>query len=311
MDLQQVRTRITVGYDGTASSVTAVEWAAHEAELRDAQLSLVYCCSTSAAMGSSIGSCFAVTFDPRDIERASRLQVESMAAEMHRRHPDLECSAEASPGSPRDVLVDASDASALMVVGMTRSGALSRLVGSVAGAVIRRSRCPVVSVPSWSTSRTRFNRVVVGVDGSPPSVTALRWATEEAARRDAELVLIHAWRLAFSSPAVVHEAERVVVEAEAAALLVGMMQSRPAGERRRSASGALVEDHAATALLAAAESADLVVVGSRGQGGVRSRLSGSIAQVLTEHAPCPVAVIHRDLTVPWENRRPTDLQLRP
>ena len=308
MESQQWKARITVGYDGSPSSVTTVEWAANEAELRDAQVCLVHCCSTSAGLGWDIGSSPAAIYDPRELEQATLVQAESMAAELRRRHPGLTCSAEAVPGSPRDGLVDASVTSDLMVVGNTGAGAMKWLLGSVASAVMRRSRCPIVLVPARSTSRPLYNRIVVGVDGSPASATALQWATAEAAVREAELVLIHVWRLPFRRPAIVHEAEREVMAAEAATLLTGLVQSVPTCARRSALRSIRVEDDAETALLAAAESADLVVVGSRGQGGLRSMLFGSVARTLTKSAPCPIAVVHRDRVPAHEKLRPTGRQ---
>jgi nucleotide-binding universal stress UspA family protein len=53
----------------------------------------------------------------------------------------------------------------------------------------------------------------------------------------------------------------------------------------------IVEDHAAQALLDAAEGADLVVVGSRGHGGFSGALLGSVSQHVVQHATCPVVVI--------------------
>ena len=66
------------------------------------------------------------------------------------------------------------------------------LLGSVASAVMRRSRVRSFWFPARLMSRPLYNRIVVGVDGSPASATALQWATAEAAVREAELVLIHA-----------------------------------------------------------------------------------------------------------------------
>ena len=54
----------------------------------------------------------------------------------------------------------------------------------------------------------------------------------------------------------------------------------------------LIEGSASAALLKAAASADLLVVGSRGRGGLRSMLFGSVAHVVTNHGTCPVVVIH-------------------
>ena len=309
MESQQWKARITVGYDGSPSSVTTVEWAANEAELHATRM-FAWC--TAARLRLALAGTSAPLLQPStthaSIEQATLVQAESMAAELRRRHPGLTCSAEAVPGSPRDGLVDASVTSDLMVVGNTGAGAMKWLLGSVASAVMRRSRCPIVLVPARSTSRPLYNRIVVGVDGSPASATALQWATAEAAVREAELVLIHVWRLPFRRPAIVHEAEREVMAAEAATLLSGLVQSVPTCARRSALRSICVEDDAETALLAAAESADLVVVGSRGQGRLRSVLFGSVARTLTKSAPCPIAVVHGDRVPAHEKLRPTGRQ---
>lgn len=55
--------------------------------------------------------------------------------------------------------------------------------------------------------------------------------------------------------------------------------------------GELAEGSATQALLDAAEQADLLVVGSRGRGGFRSMILGSVAHAVSAHASCPVAVV--------------------
>ena len=53
----------------------------------------------------------------------------------------------------------------------------------------------------------------------------------------------------------------------------------------------LITGQAARAILAAAESADLVVVGSRGRGGFTGLLLGSVSQTVLHHTPCPIAIV--------------------
>jgi len=63
------------------------------------------------------------------------------------------------------------------------------------------------------------------------------------------------------------------------------------GDRDVEISRSVVEGSAASALVAAAESADLLVIGSRGLGGFRGLLLGSVSQQCAHHASCPVVIV--------------------
>jgi nucleotide-binding universal stress UspA family protein len=143
--------------------------------------------------------------------------------------------------------------------------------------------------------------IVVGVDGSPPSVAALRWAAEEAALRDAALVALHAWSYVPAAPIAEPgmipmpagdlpgylDAEQGAARAE---LEGAIADAFPAGapvaidER-------LVEDSAGDALVSAGAEADLLVVGSSGRSGLTSVLLGSVSRHVVSHAHCPVVVV--------------------
>lgn len=143
--------------------------------------------------------------------------------------------------------------------------------------------------------------IVVGVDGSPPSLAALRWAADEAALRDARLVALHAWT--FVPPAPIGEpglipvpaadlpgqleAERAAAEAELESALAEAFPERAAVDIEER----LVEEPAGDALVAAAEEADLVVVGSSGRSGLASVLLGSVSRHVVQHARSPVVVV--------------------
>jgi nucleotide-binding universal stress UspA family protein len=140
----------------------------------------------------------------------------------------------------------------------------------------------------------RKGTIVVGVDGSAPSVRALRWAAEEAVTRGSSLEVIHVWeRPQAYAPLGVgsypvdpgpaeEEGEKVLYRAlaEARTLAPGVpLRSR------------LEEGAAGTVLIDAARDADLLVVGSRGLGGVRRLFLGSVSQQVAHHARCPVVII--------------------
>jgi nucleotide-binding universal stress UspA family protein len=125
----------------------------------------------------------------------------------------------------------------------------------------------------------RKGRIVVGVDGSVPSEEALRWAARQAQLTGARLDVVMAWAVANDmGPEVEEQLERVV------------NQVRPEFPGIE-ISGVVQQGWAGGALLAAAEDADLLVVGSRGHGAVVGLLLGSVSEYCVTHAPCPVVVV--------------------
>jgi len=143
--------------------------------------------------------------------------------------------------------------------------------------------------------------IVVGVDGSPASLAALRFGAEEAQLRGATLVAVHAWLYIppatlvdpglISTPVVDLpgnlEAMRDAAEAEfESALGKAFPDGPPAGLEHR-----LVEGEAADVLTAEANGATMVVVGSRGRSGITAALLGSVSRHVVDHAPCPAVVV--------------------
>jgi len=136
-------------------------------------------------------------------------------------------------------------------------------------------------------------RIVVGVDGSQSSDSALAWALEHARRTGDEVQVVYAWRypdigdLLSANP---FELQHDELEAEAARVL------RHAHDRVGTPADVRIDPvlamgRAAEALLRAAAAADLLVVGSRGRGGFTGLLLGSVSQHCVQHATCPVVVV--------------------
>jgi nucleotide-binding universal stress UspA family protein len=171
---------------------------------------------------------------------------------------------------------------------------------------------PPRPAPALSTGRDMME-IVVGADGSAPSNRALAWAWAEAELRgDASLLVVHAYepptsrspypysysylpagtleRLSAQDREVRAEqetiarqqAERVVQDALSA---VGADDSGPVVKRL------VVARDPAKTLIEMSREADMVVVGSRGRGGFRGLLIGSVSQQVVHHAHCPVLVV--------------------
>jgi nucleotide-binding universal stress UspA family protein len=147
-----------------------------------------------------------------------------------------------------------------------------------------------------------MGRIVVGVDGSEASVSALRWAMRAAEMHHAaeqhpwEVLVVHAWQVPMPAMMMAegllpppnidfkHEAGEVVARLLKEAT-DGAEPSVPVRVETPNAP-------AAKALLDAAASADLLVVGSRGHGGFSGLLLGSVSQQCAHHATCPVVIVH-------------------
>lgn len=138
----------------------------------------------------------------------------------------------------------------------------------------------------------RGYRIVVGVDGSPSSLAALRWALWQAGLAGGWVTAVLAWEYpafygwAPAEPEGGFAALMSQALADAVDQVVDEAMSVPVRQE-------VVEAHPATALLAAAEHADLLVVGNRGHAGLTEALLGSVSQRCVHHARCPVVVVRQ------------------
>jgi nucleotide-binding universal stress UspA family protein len=142
--------------------------------------------------------------------------------------------------------------------------------------------------------RTGRMPIVVGVDGSDGSRRALRWAADEAAARGDDLTLVYVWdRPQAYAPLGLgaYPIDAEPIQEAAQSVLDGFVEEARELAPDVPVKGLLVEGPPAGALLDAARSADLLVVGSRGLGGFRSLLLGSVSHQVVQHAPCPVVIV--------------------
>ena len=141
-------------------------------------------------------------------------------------------------------------------------------------------------------------RVVVGVDGSDDAALALEEAAREAVLRDAQLDVVHVRHPPYTiGPAVAVAAlsKEAPLRDAAASLLEGIVDGGLAhlSERPQRIDKILVKGHdTARTLVDASKDAELLVVGSRGLGGLAGLLLGSVSQQCAHHATCPVLLVH-------------------
>jgi nucleotide-binding universal stress UspA family protein len=289
--------RITVGVDGSAGSTAAVAWAAKIASRRHLRLKIVSGLQVAGLYygGGMTGAGAATLFAAiqADGERAVA-EARALAASIDK---DLVVTTDLPNDPPVPMLIEESRHARMLVVGRTGTGGFAdMLVGGTAASVVSHAHCPVAVVRGRhdSTDVPDAGPVVVGVDGSPNSEQAIAVAFEEASLRGVPLVAVHAWadvtyedtrgtaRIRTQPESLEEGEERLLVER-----LGGWQEKYPDVEIRR----VLVRDRPRHALLEASETAQLVVVGSRGRGGFAGMLLGSTSQALVQHAGCPVLVV--------------------
>ncbi|WP_432247149.1 universal stress protein [Streptomyces sanyensis] len=285
---------VIVGVDGSASSLAAVDTAAREAALRGAPLRIVH------AFGRAPGHLphGAPPWNPGDHGVEPMVHGELARAEERARRsaPDLAVTRSVVSGTPLEVLEIESRAAVLAVVGSRGHSGLARLpAGSTAVQLAARGGCPLLVVRGRPEPG---GPVVLAVDGSEAGEPAVDFAFAEAVLRGAPLVALHVWNTvgehAYEGPgdplnAVVADVDhRRAAERHVLDEAVGPRRElfpRLAVERR------LVRSRVRPALIGASRSAQLVVTGAKGHGGLTGLLLGSVSQALLHHAHCPVAVV--------------------
>jgi nucleotide-binding universal stress UspA family protein len=272
-------TAYVVAVDGSEGATDALRWAVAMAELHDATLTAVMAWSWLDQVEDG-------SFTPTYTEDHARAE---LAAAVEAAGPTRPVIQEVVCDLPVPALERAAAGADLLIVGARGHGGFAGLrIGSVSERMLEVAPCPVAVV--HTVGPVRHGRVVVGIDGSDTGRAALHWAAAEAAARDAELDVVLAWGLpvAMTSPfdgmpdIEQYEAgeKRLLAEAMADPALDGVR-----------ATGHLVTGGAASALVARAEGAGLVVVGSRGRGRLLGALLGSTSRQVVHHAPCPVVVL--------------------
>jgi nucleotide-binding universal stress UspA family protein len=280
-----VTERIVVGVDGTASSLDAVRWSAHEAARRQVPLRLVH---AYWVPGHDFPELELTDEDVRAemrrfgsdlLTRATRVAVETERA--------VGVETELRAGDPRVVLLDECRHAGLAVLGSRQlSAAGGLLVGSIGLTLAVQGRCPLVVVRGVPVER---GPVLVGSDGSPAAEVALGFAFTEADLTGATLTVVRTWDGIPTDAAARHEHERRALDER-----LSPWRARFPGV---TVDPVVVRGRPGAVLLEYARHARLIVVGSRGHGEVTGLLLGSTSQRLARRSPCPLAIVRADMRV--------------
>ncbi|MEO7268071.1 MAG: universal stress protein [Knoellia sp.] len=283
------RRPVVVGMDSGPESWLALSWAVDEATRRGRPLHLLHARTSPDRAG------------PSGVDaRGERLTPTILAAAVARARaltPGIEVTAEVTDQVPVRALAEASSSATCVVVGARGLGALAgTLLGSTSAQLTVQSACPVVVVHRPAEIGEGHPTVVVGVDGSALSSEAIGYAFARAADRGLPLTVVHAcpsrahgayvppWQT--DDPAAAVERERAATAEEVA----GWAETFPDVRVRRH----VLRGDPASTLVDHSRGAELLVVGSRGFGGMSGRLVGSVSQAVLGRAHCPVAVVQTE-----------------
>jgi nucleotide-binding universal stress UspA family protein len=296
--------RIVVGVDGSEYSLRALRWAVVEAARHGAEL---FALTTWTALPPPIVSPYVdvnKAVDRQNATSAAEQALQTVVANAMAGNPPIVAEKVATEGHPAKLLAEQSRHADLVVVGARgRGGIAGWLLGSVSQELLRHSSCPVAVVRSpdedevaaaQETLASDWTRVVVGVDGSDYSKSALRWAAGEAKSHNVELTVASVW----TPPPTVDPPYGNIAwgtdldpQLQATAILQTTVEyvlgEDPGLAVRREVRGG----NPARVLIDLSEGADALVVGSRGHGGFVGMVLGSVSQHVAAHAATTVVVV--------------------
>ena len=282
-----------VGLDGSDGAANALEWAAANVADRGTAISLVSAWQTPLMGAYPMSAPVAVPIDETGLHDAAAHAVAEVARTFGER-TSVAVTASVGHGGPAQVLLEAAESAALLVIGSRGRGGFARLLlGSTSTQCATHATVPTIVVPG-DAEPTRAETILVGCDGSPNSMVALRWAVDFAGP-GGTVVVVWVWDatpLAVGADAFFFPDASDLAAERFHHLVDGVAdQAHVSGvtlqrEFVRGTPRSALADHA--------EHADLVVVGARGHGAVGAALLGSVSTWLLHHVHRPIAVVPID-----------------
>jgi len=291
MSSRSAQLGIVVGVDDSPAAKVAVEWAAHDAGLRNIPLTLVH------AVSPNLTTWWETPLPPGlaqwQQDHGRRLLDDAVKiveqAGNHAGPSQIQTEILSSAAVP--TLIDLSKDAELIVTGSGGTGSWpGRILGSVSSALLRHAHCPVAIIHDGDpfTPQQLQAPVLVGIDGSSASELATAIAFDEASRRNVGLIALHAWSDVDVSewPGVDWPATQSMAEQVLAERLAGWREQYPDVNVRR----IVARDQPARQLVTHSAEAQLLVAGSRGRGGFGGMLVGSVSETVAQLARTPVIV---------------------
>jgi nucleotide-binding universal stress UspA family protein len=282
--------RWIVGIDGSECAANAVRWVVANAPGRATSVEFLTAWQAPTIGAYPMSSPSVTVFDDSELIAAAADETEAVAARC-RGDLDLPVESFVGRGGPAEVLLAASEHAGLLVVGSRGRGGFARLLlGSTSTQCATHATVPTVVVPG-DIEPVATRRILVGFDGSPNSLAAVRWAVQFAS---AGSTVVVAWVWDATPLAVGSDAfffpDASDLAAERFNHLVEPIDYEATG-RDVTIEREFIRGTPRSALASHADDVDLVVVGARGHGAVGSALLGSVSTWILHHVHRPIVVV--------------------
>lgn len=297
-EIAQAAGEIVVGIDGSEQSYGALRWAVREARVRQVPVRMVTAYSLPIFTGTGFDAGYSMVDEEALTTDVARTLDDAYS---YVKDSGVEIRATVETGDATSVLLELSKRAELMVVGSrSQGGFLGRLLGTVSTSLPAHSHCPTVAVPQSYAEKIEADpsildrnlSIVVGSDGSDQARLAMMQAADEAHRRGVKLTLVNALApytgaLNWVPAAVDFEAlyrEIADLQRRAAEWIHGFFPDLEIEFK-------LIDGSPVQVLVEAGKEADLVVVGTRGRGGIAGMILGSTSQGVLHNTQVPVMIV--------------------
>jgi nucleotide-binding universal stress UspA family protein len=284
---EEQRGHVVVGVDGSERGYVGVRYAAAEADRRGVPLDIVHITPGYLPVGPFL------MIPDGSLQDFGSTVAQRAECEARNAAPDVQVKAHLVPGNRVRELVDFSREAALLILGARHLSAMDHIwTGATVTGVVSRASCPVAVIPAtWEPPPAPHRRVVAGYKASEHSAELFEDAFVVAEEMDAELVVLHAWRLEGVYDDVVAgrvEEQRWNGEqaARIEAVLADYRESFPDVRVRVR----VLHDGPTHALVHASRSADRVILVKPAHLGYLHHL-GPTARAVLRMSECPVEIV--------------------
>ena len=297
--MSELPAKILLATDGSEEASAAARTAAELSRKTGAELHVVHV----GSLLYDVDDTGSAVFDPEIEERAqTRLDQEAQSLldeqiENIKSEGGTVTQAHMRPGDQTDTIVrlaEEIDAGMIIMGSRGRGGIRRALMGSVSENVVLHAHCPVLVVRGGVGETFFPTRIVLAIDGSHESEAAAATTADLAKRTGSELHIVHTATISQSPYPSSYSAEHVESFFERK-----FLEDR--AQQLKEESGAEVHTHFRIGkpdkeIVELAEEVDagLIALGSRGHGGVKRALMGSVSDAVVRHAQCPVLVVRTE-----------------